>query len=266
MTFIIILGVMIVAFCGVSIYLMLRPAVDLTKQHEKAQLKAQKKAEKLAKKIAPVVTETPSEAIQSTKQTFEDPDVVLGLKATRKIEPKISPKIESKIESKSESKPEVLAEKTINKPAAKKEASQIIVLHLLCKENSPYNGYELLQALLACGLRYGEMQIFHRHLEKNGLGDILFSLACMEKPGTFDLAKMGGFSCTGLTLFLQVDQVEDPVTAYELMIETAGQLVDDLGGEVLDEKRQLLNKETVYAMHKKLREQMNAERSLDLFV
>lgn len=147
-----------------------------------------------------------------------------------------------------------------------KQATQnIIMLYLMAPNGQPYNGYELLQALLSVGLRYGNMQIFHRYEQKTGRGDVLFSLASATKPGTFDLPKMGGFSCAGLALFLDINKVKDPRNAFDIMLETAGQLAEDLGGKVLDEQRQLLTKEKAVALIKMIRECQQEHKTADLF-
>lgn len=131
----------------------------------------------------------------------------------------------------------------------KKEAispkNQLVLLYLMAPANQPYNGYELLQALLSAGLRYGKMQIFHRHEQKTGRGDVLFSLASATSPGTFELPKMGAFSCTGLVLFFEAAKVKDPKKAFEIMIDTASQLAEDLGGDILDDAHQELSDEKV---------------------
>ncbi len=121
----------------------------------------------------------------------------------------------------------------------------LIIFNLLANKDRPYVGYELLQALLAAGLRFGKMQIFHRYQQLNGGGPIIFSMASIVEPGTFELSKMGGFVCPGLVMFLRVSQQHNLVESFELMLDTAHQLVDDLGGEICDERRQVLTDEQI---------------------
>nr|WP_304985336.1 cell division protein ZipA C-terminal FtsZ-binding domain-containing protein [Coxiella-like endosymbiont] len=64
-------------------------------------------------------------------------------------------------------------------------------------------------------MRYGEKNIFYRHEMKTGRGQILFNLASVNKPGTFELSKMGSFSCPGLVLFLLLKRVPNPMTAFD---------------------------------------------------
>lgn len=167
-------------------------------------------------------------------------DRVLGVKRPEPAPKAVDPK-------QAEQAP--IAEREVLEPV---EVPEVYMVSLKAEANKPYSGYELLQALLASGLRYGEQNIFHRHEHKNGQGKILFSLASMVKPGTFDLTRMGEVRCPGLTLFMQPPQVEQPLIAYQLLIETARQLIDDLGGEMWDEKREALTPEVVNANYEHL--------------
>jgi cell division protein ZipA len=138
-----------------------------------------------------------------------------------------------------------------SKPAPQKSTAvaegeklnDLVVLHLIAPLDSPYRGYELLQAMLTAGLRYGKWNIFHRHTQITGRGPILFSLASSVEPGTFDLAKMGSFSTAGLTIFMRTSNVENPGQALEMLWTATQQLVQELGGTVCDEKRVPLSPE-----------------------
>jgi cell division protein ZipA len=127
------------------------------------------------------------------------------------------------------------------------DSQEVFVLRLLARKEKPYAGYELLQAILAAGLRFGEMSIFHKHEKASGRGAILFSLASAISPGTFELSKMGAFSSSALTLFLQVSKQKEVRVSLDSMLDTAQQIVDDLGGTLCDEKGQLLTAEKAQA-------------------
>ncbi len=121
------------------------------------------------------------------------------------------------------------------------EMHGIIVLYVMAKVGKAFAGYELLQALLSSGLRFGEMSIFHYYRDANAEQDPLFSLASATEPGIFDLLNMGAFSSKGLTLFLKkTENEEDNTTRYELMLETARHLSEDLHGVLLDGHKQLI--------------------------
>lgn len=117
----------------------------------------------------------------------------------------------------------------------------ILIVYIAARPNRQFAGYELLQSLLAAGMRHGEMNIFHRYQELAGNGQVLFSLASATEPGTFDIHKMGGFVCKGLTLFMRCGADGDEnVERFILLLNTARQLADDLAGDLLDEQRRPL--------------------------
>lgn len=118
-----------------------------------------------------------------------------------------------------------------------------IIFYLIAPNDRPFVGYELLQSLLAAGLRYGEMNIFH-YCDAETTKP-LFSIASATEPGTFDLANIGAVSCPGLSLFLSVANTGNLSAAYELMVDTAMQLADDLEGTLYDEDRQLLTEDVI---------------------
>ncbi len=135
--------------------------------------------------------------------------------------------------------------------------SDLIVMYVMAKPGKKFVGYELLQSLLAAGLRFGDMSIFHRHEQANGQGKILFSLASATEPGIFDMSKMGGFACQGLTMFMQLTQPKQDETSIELMLKTAEQLAEDLDGVILDHTREPLTAEMGNYYRSLVRRRMN---------
>ncbi len=117
----------------------------------------------------------------------------------------------------------------------------IISINIFPKDDRPFAGYELLQTVLSSGLRYGPMNIFHYYSGAEGSSEILFSLAQATEPGTFNIQRMGGISCAGLTLFQQQKGNDsEKNAAYQQMLEVARQLAEQLEGELFDAKHQPL--------------------------
>lgn len=130
--------------------------------------------------------------------------------------------------------------------AVKNEPGVSIMLFLLAKENRQLAGYELLQTVLAAGLRFGEGQLFHRHQNLDGQGPVLFSLASATSSGVFDLQNIGGFSVRGLCLFMESSgNATIDSERLSIMLDTARQLSDDLDTHLLDGKQRALTDETV---------------------
>lgn len=109
-----------------------------------------------------------------------------------------------------------------------------IIIKIRANPGRPFMGYELLQTLLANNLRFGEMHLFHRYEHEDGAGATLFSLAAATRTGTFELNNMGAFSGTGLVMFMQLGHKKKLMNTFDLMLDTARQLIEDLGGELLD--------------------------------
>lgn len=123
--------------------------------------------------------------------------------------------------------------KAQNKKAGESnKANDLLVLHVIAKQGSLFSSYNLLQAITATGMQYGAMNIFHYYEETKTDTKTLFSLASATEPGEFDLNHIGDFACAGLTLFMNMAEVPYPMDAFEMMLDTAVQLADDLEGEV----------------------------------
>lgn len=153
----------------------------------------------------------------------------------------------------SQAKQSVVAETV--EPA--KKIPSILVFYIAAKPDQNFVGYELLQALLSAGLRFGEMSIFHRHENASGQGKVLFSLASAGEPGTFDMNAIGAYSGRGLCLFMRLKGPEHNLATFDLMIATARQLADDLDALILDEKRQELSVENINQYRAIVRQHQN---------
>jgi len=137
---------------------------------------------------------------------------------------------ESEPEPESESEPEVVAKETETLP----EPQDVLVLHMVAGEGQELNGAELLPSLLSLNFKFGDMSIFHRHEDNAGTGKTLFSLANMVKPGVFNLDDMEQFTTEGVVLFMTLPCHGDPLMNFSIMLNSAHQLADDLGGQLLD--------------------------------
>lgn len=141
--------------------------------------------------------------------------------------------------------PKSSAPKPEPKPAPPPE--EVLIINVMAPTGQQFRGEALLDALLQAGLRYGDMNIFHRYEEPKGGGSILFSLANMVKPGTFDLDAMDDFTTPGVSLFmtLPLESVElENVEVFDEMLEAARSIAVDLGGEMKDENRSVLTRQT----------------------
>lgn len=133
---------------------------------------------------------------------------------------------------------EPISEINIKEPSTNATES-LIILHLLAAEERPYAGYELVQTLSSVGFCYGTMNIFHYYEDQNEKSPRLFSLASAVEPGTFDLTNIAEIQAPGLCLFMSLKD-KNALASFELMLDTAQQLIQDLGGQLCDGQRQPL--------------------------
>ena len=133
-------------------------------------------------------------------------------------------------------------------PAPTRAASaqqQILVMHLMAPKGEVLIGRQLQEAALNVGLRYGESKIFQRHLHEDGSGEVLFSMANLVNPGTFDLKTIEQMTTPGVTLFMALDDIEDPVSAFDIMIESVDSMAAVMSLSVLDETRSSMTRQTI---------------------
>ena len=139
------------------------------------------------------------------------------------------------------------------RPSVSCEPGASLMLFLLAKENRQLAGYELLQTVLAAGLRFGEGHLFHRHQSPNGQGPVLCSLAAATASGVFDMQNIGAFSVHGLCLFMHTSgnsTIDNE--RFSIMLDTAKQLSDGLDTHLLDDKRQPLSDASIQRYYKLL--------------
>jgi cell division protein ZipA len=100
---------------------------------------------------------------------------------------------------------------------------------------SEMSGERVVSALRAAGLRHGHYGIFHRFSDE--LRDQpLFSVANLTEPGSFDLTTLAETTIPGMSFFMVLPGVGDPVERFDLMVGTARSLAHELDAELHDEK------------------------------
>ncbi len=143
------------------------------------------------------------------------------------------------------------AEKEAN---AVQEYSEVLVINVVAKPDREFTGVELLPALLSSGLRFGEMSIFHKHIDNTPDSPVLFSVANMLNPGTFDLNQINDFATRGVCFFMTLPNVANSMQAFDRMLDAAQQLRIALDGDIKDDMRSVMTAQTIEHYRQRVRD------------
>lgn len=141
---------------------------------------------------------------------------------------------------------------------------EVLVINVISRDPSGFRGPALLQNILESGLRFGEMDIFHRHESMAGNGEVLFSMANAVKPGTFDLDDIDHFTTPAVSFFLGLPGPRHPKQAFDVMVSAARKLSQELNGELKDDQRSVMTAQTIEHYRQRIaeyeRRQMTVKR------
>ena len=131
----------------------------------------------------------------------------------------------------------------------------VIVINIMARPGLEFKGEMLTSAFDHAGLKFGDMDIFHR-AQKTDSGDnvSLFSLSNMVNPGTFNISDMSSIKTPGLSLFMQLPGPADGLKTFEKMLSTAQNLKKELDGELCDETRSALTYQTISHLKEQIKE------------
>ena len=132
--------------------------------------------------------------------------------------------------------------------------THVFILYVVAQAEEGFSGTDILETLLACDLRFGDMDFFHRHERASGRGPIEFSVANMMKPGVFDIDNMEPLQTRGLMFFVTLPGPSDMLKAFDYMYETVKVVAKNLGGDIQDETRSVITRQSLEHMRQQIRE------------
>ncbi|MDP5131830.1 MAG: cell division protein ZipA [Paraglaciecola sp.] len=209
------------------------------------------------KSAEPEPVKPPEPAQEKVSLAEQARQLVMGKKADiagkKRREPKIA---EDQLRIDFEDEPVKEAAPASSEPKAKPAeiAQEVLVLNVKAAEGHPIQGAALLPMLLTLGFKFGDQDIFHRHVNANGKGPVLFSLANMFKPGNFDIDNLENFTTLGISLFMILPIEGDPHQVFNMMHNAARKIADEFSAHVYDGRRALLTKQSLQQYVEKIRE------------
>jgi len=137
------------------------------------------------------------------------------------------------------------------KPAQKTD-NRVVMFTVVAPEGKSFGGFKLLQVLLNNGFRFGDMNIFHYHENREASGKKLFSLAAATNTGEFQLSNMANFHCKGLVLFMNTAEQDHSQAVFEEMVEVTESLAETLEGKLCIGESGVWDEAQLKALHKSL--------------
>ncbi len=128
--------------------------------------------------------------------------------------------------------PPSLVETVSEEEKARPAPDRIVTLRLIPR-GAELPAERAVAALRNAGLEHGRYAIFHRQLDTNREG---FSVASLTEPGSFDLEHLDRTSIAGLSFFVVLPGIGDPVSRFDAMVETARALSVELAADLFDER------------------------------
>ena len=120
-------------------------------------------------------------------------------------------------------------------------AEHIVALYVWPNPSRALSGEKALKILLKYGLRYGEMQCFHRYQQVEETSPLMFSVLRLtnEGPAGFDLESLSTEQVNGLAFFLALPNAHAGL-GFDSMASIANHIAKEVDGKVYDENGQEL--------------------------
>lgn len=127
-------------------------------------------------------------------------------------------------------------------------AEKIIAIHVAARRGRRFRGPDVVGALEAEALQFGDYDIFHRRTGSRSV----FSVSSMVEPGRFDRENLENYTTPGLSFFMVMPGPDSPVAAFTDMLSTARRVATTLDGDVLDESGSTLSRQAASHMREQI--------------
>jgi cell division protein ZipA len=158
------------------------------------------------------------------------------------------------------------ATETRQQPALSPPPSMTVALTVMAPRQQFFNGNRIQEIAGELGFRLNAEGLFERFPDEETVDEapeLVFSMAHLRKPGSFEPQTLADLTTPGLLLFMRLPGPLESIKALELLVITADQLARKLGGVICDERR---NRMTNQALMHLRGEVLDLERRRRLWV
>jgi cell division protein ZipA len=117
---------------------------------------------------------------------------------------------------------------------------KIVTLRIVARDKGAFRGDDLVLSLRGIGMRHGKFGIFHRY-EGTDEDVVIFSVASLAEPGTFNLSNIKEQQIPGISMFMVLPGPMRGAESFDLMMIAARALSEALHAELLDESGSTLS-------------------------
>ncbi|QIO06764.1 cell division protein ZipA C-terminal FtsZ-binding domain-containing protein [Acinetobacter shaoyimingii] len=214
---------------------------ELTKSHETAATAVVSEATESDVPVKPVAEQATEIKDESSEAQIQQADVHSD--EVKKADPEftLNPNVEAaKIEEFTEESNildlHLHEQQRFDDESALANAEYIISLNMYPNPRKALSGDKTLKVLLKYGLRFGEMNCFHRYESPDQESPLMFSVLRItdQGPAGFDLETLSVEQVQGLAFFLALPH-QNVQKGYDSMVSIAGLIARETDGTVYDE-------------------------------
>lgn len=179
-----------------------------------------------------------------------------GIKRRKSVDNKKSKSIETTVQDKCEDLDNYPLTTGVLSPK-NSLLDQMIGIQVIANSDLGFSGKALLAMITMHQLHYNAQKIYDRYTPDKT--HILYSLASIVEPGTFDRQRLAQKNYPGVMLFMMINNHEGDLSlAFESMLNLAYEMADSLDAQLCDLQQRPLSQEKIDQLRLKIKNRMIA--------
>ena len=130
--------------------------------------------------------------------------------------------------------------------------SETVLLTVIPPAGQLLSGVQILRAANEFDLKLSRSGVLDCLVATNQGSKILFSIGHLREPGTFAPEEMHTLETPGLLLFMRIPGPSPDLKSADMFFTVANQLAQNLGGQIADEQRQVLDQDALIRVYQNI--------------